>query len=164
VIPLPLAGCIWYYFCRVLLMKHLQNRISKGVSETVALQRYKKSRIAPQPRLDVFSSWIEDNTCILSIFVLTIRIIDHVVQSYAPQPNLLRRPIPLEDYLTPISSAHLASLAEKVNNWDFHAGQYSLEDLIWMAILILEHVLSTGGPDLEKYKVSRGISLNIPAN
>ena len=43
-----------------------------------------------------------------------------------------------------------------MNDWDFHAGQLEYEDLIWSSVLILEHVLNSGGDDLAPYKISRG--------
>lgn len=130
--------------------------MSKSLADTVSLQRYRKSRVAPQPRHDVFSSWMQNNTFDISCLCLRYRIIDLVVQSYAPQPNLIRRPVSLEEFLPQISSSYLASLAEKVNDWDFHAGRFSMEDLIWTSVLILEHVLATGGPDLTRYHATRG--------
>jgi len=127
------------------------------LDETVALQRYQKSRVAPEPRQAIFSSWIENDTYLpLLSFSDVIRIIDLLVQSYAPQPNLLSRPISATELLSPVTPSHLASLADKVNDWDFHAGRMSDEDLIWVSVLILEHILNTGGPDLASYKISRG--------
>lgn len=78
------------------------------------------------------------------------------MQSYAPQPNLLRLPVSSEELLGPVTSSHLSSLADKVNEWDFHAGKLTNEDLIWSAVLILEHVLSAGGPDVAPFKITRG--------
>jgi hypothetical protein len=55
-----------------------------------------------------------------------------------------------------VSTSHLASLAHKVNDWDFHAGRLKEEDLIYAAVLILEHVLKTGGTELSRFKITRG--------
>jgi len=55
-----------------------------------------------------------------------------------------------------VTPTHLASLADKINDWDFHAGRMSDEDLIWVSVLILEHILNTGGADLASYYISRG--------
>ena len=89
---------------------------------------------------------------------------DLLVQTYAPQPNFLHRPVYPEELLAPISSSYIGDLAAKVNDWDFHAGQLSMEDLIWSSVLILEHVVSTGGAQLAKYKLSRGRHLQNHAN
>lgn len=94
----------------------------------------------------------------LTFFLTYCSIIDLLVQSYAPQPNLLARPISAAELLSPVTPSHLASLADKVNDWDFHAGRMSDEDLIWVSVLILEHILNTGGLDLASYKISRGAS------
>lgn len=88
--------------------------------------------------------------------------IDAVVQSYAPQPNLISRPVSSSELLLPATSSHLDSLASKVNEWDFHAGKMDDDDLIWSAVLILEHVLNVGGQELERFKIQRGIILTTP--
>jgi hypothetical protein len=131
------------------------------LDDTVALQRYQKSRVAPEPRQAIFSSWIENDTYPSPFLTLPYvsRIIDLLVQSYAPQPNFLSRPISASELLQPVTPSHLASLADKVNDWDFHAGRMSDEDLIWVSVLILEHILNTGGTDLASYKISRGSPL-----
>jgi hypothetical protein len=82
-----------------------------------------------------------------------------LVQTYTPQPNLLCRPISTIELLPPVTEGHLASLSAKCNDWDFHAGRLDEEDLIWCATLILEHVVSTGKEALERFKISRGMSL-----
>ena|SRR5437773_424290 len=96
----------------------------------------------------------------IALSTLNPRVVDVLVQSYAPQPNLLFRTVSVADLLPPVTSAHLASLAEKLNEWDFHAGLLDEEDLIWSSVLILEHVLNTGAEELSPYKISRG-TLNI---
>jgi len=125
----------------------------------VALQRYQKSRVAPEPREAVFSSWIENNTFKPPFYHTYERIIDLLVQSYAPQPNFLSRPISSAELLAPVTNSHLQILADKVNDWDFHAGRLSTEDLIWSSVLIFEHVLAEGGPDLAQYIIPRGMLL-----
>ena len=129
------------------------------LDDTVALHRYQKSGVAPESRQAIFSSWIENDKYVLSsLLSYLFRIIDLLVQSYAPQPNFLSRSIAPAELLAPVTPSHLASLADKINDWDFHAGRMSDEDLIWVAVLILEHILNTGGPDVASYKVSRGFS------
>ena len=86
-----------------------------------------------------------------------LRIIDLLVQSYAPQPNFLRRPLSSSELLPSVSTSHLENLAAKVNDWDFHAGQLPEDDLIYTSMLILEHVLEIGGAELSRFKISRGI-------
>ena len=88
--------------------------------------------------------------------ILISRIIDAIVQSFAPQPNLLARPISSSDLLAPVSTAHLSHLATIVNEWDFHAGTLEGADLIWSSVLILEHVLNFGGKVLLPFKIPRG--------
>jgi 3',5'-cyclic-nucleotide phosphodiesterase len=66
--------------------------------------------------------------------------------------------------LAPISPTHLSSLAEKVNDWDFHAGRLEEEELIWCAVLILEHVITTGTQDLIRFKISQGTHHQIQAD
>lgn len=90
------------------------------------------------------------------------RIIDAIVQSFAPQPNLLARPFSSSDLLARVSTAHLTDLAAVVNEWDFHAGTLDGADLIWSAVLILEHVVNVGGQVLEPFKIPRGAHL-VPA-
>jgi hypothetical protein len=127
----------------------------------VGLQRYQKSRLAPESRHAVLSSWIQNNTYTL-IIRSNISIVDVLVQSYAPQPNYLHRTISVSELLPPVSSSYLASLGQTVNDWDFHAGRLKEEDLIYASVLILEHILDTGGPELSPFKISRGpTSLNI---
>jgi hypothetical protein len=81
-----------------------------------------------------------------------------LVQTYTPQPNFLCRPISTIDLLPDVGEGHLAILAAKCNDWDFHAGRLDEEDLIWCATLILEHVISNGKEALERFKISRGTS------
>jgi hypothetical protein len=134
------------------------------LENTVALHRYQKSRVAPETRKAVFSSWMKNDTYVPYISLLNLRIIDVLVQSYAPQPNLLSRPVSFSELLSPITPSHKASLTDKVNDWDFHAGQLRDEDLIWSSVLILEHVLNTGGEDLSRFKIPRGFKLSILAD
>ena len=84
---------------------------------------------------------------------------DLLVQSYAPQPNFIRRSVHTSELLPPMTDSELAILADKVNDWDFHAGQMSHEQLIWCATLIFEHVLDTAGPQLSRFRIPRGWSI-----
>lgn len=99
---------------------------------------------------------MESNAYSLLLAVANFSIIDAIVQSYAPQPNLLARPISSSELVAPVSTAHLSNLAAIVNEWDFHAGILEDADLIWSSVLILEHVLDVGGKDLLPYKIPRG--------
>jgi hypothetical protein len=133
----------------------LTDRIRNQLEGSAELDRYQKSRAVSDSRQAVFSSWIHDNKYVCSSVTLT-RIIDLLVQSYAPQPNLLRRSASPFDTLAPITDAQIASLADKVNDWDFHAGEMNHEDLIWCAVLIFEHILETSGDELSRFKITRG--------
>ena len=79
-----------------------------------------------------------------------------LVQTYAPQPNFLNRHLSLSELVGRVDSSHLDILADKLNDWDFHATQFSDEDLVWCSVLIFEHILKTGGSRLARYKMSRG--------
>jgi hypothetical protein len=143
------------------LYMHLKDRMAHPLDEAVDLERYQKSRIATESRQATFTSWIENNTYYLQLKSFSCaRIIDLLVQSYAPQPNLLSRPIVAEELLAPVTEEHLRSLADKVNDWDFHAGLLSGDDLIWASVLILEHVLTTFSSSLHQYAMSRGTISN----
>jgi hypothetical protein len=99
---------------------------------------------------------MESNAYVFVRGISDVSIIDAIVQSYAPQPNLLARPISSSELVAPVSTAHLSNLAAVVNEWDFHAGILEDADLIWSSVLILEHVLDVGGKALLPYKISRG--------
>lgn len=134
----------------------MKDRVLNPLEDTVALHRYQKARVAPESRKAVFSSWMYNDTYSISLFKVDCRIVDALVQSYAPQPNFLSRPISTTEFLAKVTPSHLDALADKVNDWDFHAGQLEDEDLIWSSVLILEHVLNTGGEDLSRFKIPRG--------
>jgi hypothetical protein len=132
------------------------------LQDAVALQRYHRANIVPQSRRSVISSWIENDTYSLTGFNRgNFRILDLLVHSYNPQPNLLRCTFSSADLLPSFTAPRLASLSDKLNQWDFHAGNLSDDELIWCAVLILEHVLGTGGQDLLPYKISRGSFLVV---